>query len=205
MEYKVKLLERTLKEAVAARHTYNSEMAKLEAQKDTYTEEYLNEKKKRARQQLRAVQQEQHEEMVRLLKGLQEKVEEKHGSLNLDNMAYQSALKTIELAGSKIPADVVQSINSSLKGNMPALKALRAVYEAQGIAYTGDIDEYIYDIPATYESLRKTSYQSIVQEGSLNSLATAISKVVKKEGFEFPTMVDDAGYDSALRKAAGLE
>lgn len=204
MEYKVKLLEKTLREAVAARQTYKSELAKLERQKDTYSEEYLNEKTKKARQQLRAVQREQHEEMVRLLTGLQEKVEEKHGSLNLDNMAYQGALKTIELAGSKLPADVINNINSSLKGNMPALKAIRAVYEAQDMAYTGDIDEYIYDIPDTYDSLRRQSHDSIVQEGSLNSLATSISKAVKREGFEFPTMVDEDGFQDMMRQASGL-
>lgn len=119
-------------------------------------------------------------------------------------MAYQNALKTVELGGSKLPADVIKGINNSLKGNMPALKALKSVYEAQGIVYTGDIDEYIYDIPDTYEGLRRQSYESIAQEGSLNTLATGISKAVKREGFEFPTMVDEDGYYKLMREAAGL-
>lgn len=205
MEYKMQLLEKALKKAVAARQTHKSELAKLEAQTDTYSSEYIENQKSRLKNEMLAVKQSQHEEIAELLEGLKEKAEEKHSSLNLDSMEYQAALKTIELAGSELDAETVRKINNIFKGNMSVLKALKSVYKAQGISYTGGIDDFIYDIPSTYEGLRKISYESIVQDGSINRLARSISKVAESEGYEFPTMVDEAGSIEAMRKSAGLE
>ncbi len=205
MEYKIQLLEKALKKAVAARQTHKSELAKLDAQTDTYSSEYIEQKKRQLKDEMLAIKQSQHEEIAELLEGLKEKAEEKHGSLSLDSLEYQAALKTIEMAGSELDAETVRKINNIFKGNMSVLKVLRSVYKAQGISYTGGIDDYIYDTPTAYEDLRKASYQAVVQDGSLNALARTISKVAESEGFEFPTMVDEAGSVEAMRRAAGLE
>jgi len=205
MKHKIQAIEITLKKAAAAKQAYRAKMLELEEEKKTYNEEFLEQKQEQAKQQIKADLQELNEELEKLLTGLQNLVEEKHSTLELDNLALQNALKVIELGGSKLDTDTIRGINENFKGNMPTLKILQKVYAAQGVVYDGGLSDFIYDIPATYEQLRGMSYRALIQEGSLNGLASSISKTVKKEGFTFPNMVDEAGYDSAIRQSAGLQ
>ena len=70
--------------------------------------------------------------------------------------------------------------------------------------YNGGLDEQIYEPESAFERLGEYSYNAFNREGSLNSLASAVSKIAAMEGIEFPNMVDEAGAEEVMRMAAGL-
>lgn len=70
--------------------------------------------------------------------------------------------------------------------------------------YDGGLDKQIYEPEAAFDKLHEDAYYSFIQEGSLNELSGAESKIAALEGIDFPKMVDEAGSDEVLRSAAGL-
>jgi len=204
MEYKFKLLEKALKEAVEARENHREQVQKLKNDKD-YSREYKDLQEKRLLRQLGAFQQRKHEEVSDLLRSLEKVAAEKHENLNLESIELQNALKIIELSGSKLSGDTARSINSKLKDSFPVLKALETIYEAQGVSYNGGIEKMVYSISDTFENLKELSNSAFIKGNSLNQLSSSISKVAEAEGFEFPSMVDKAGAVEVMRQSAGLE
>ncbi len=87
---------------------------------------------------------------------------------------------------------------------LPALRMLRDVYKARRVVYNGGLDAQIYEPESAFETLREYGYNAYIREGSLNSLANAVSKVAAFEGIDFPKDVDPEGADDAMREAAGL-
>ena len=59
----------------------------------------------------------------------------------------------------------------------------------------------IYEPDSAFGALREYGYNAFVREGSLNSLANAVSKVAALEGIEFPKMVDPEGAEEVMRAA----
>ncbi len=204
MEYKFKLLEKALREAVEAKDSHREQVQKLKKDKD-YSKEYKDLQEKRLLRQFGASQQRKFEEVGDILRGLEKAAAEKHHEFNLESVELQNALKIIELSGSKLSGDTAKNINSKLKDSFPVLKALETIYEAQGVSYKGGIEKLVYSIPDTFEKLKELNYSAFVQQGSLNQLSRGISEVAEIEGFEFPTMVDEAGAVEVMRKSAGLE
>ncbi len=84
------------------------------------------------------------------------------------------------------------------------MRALRNVYKANGVLYDGGLDKQIYEPERAYDSLHQWAYTSMIDEGSLNGFASAISKVASFEGIDFPKMVDEAGSIDVMMAAAGL-
>ena len=70
--------------------------------------------------------------------------------------------------------------------------------------YDGGLDQQIYEPERAYESLLEFAYAAMIDEGSLNGFASAISKVASMEGIDFPKMIDEAGSKDVMRAAAGL-
>ena len=70
--------------------------------------------------------------------------------------------------------------------------------------YDGGLDKKVYEPEAAFDKLHEDAYNSFIQEGNLNELSGAVSKIAAMEGIDYPKMVDEAGSDGVLRSAAGL-
>ncbi len=142
--------------------------------------------------------------VVQILKDVSRTTSANHSQLRLDNPAWANALKLIELSGSSLDPDTVKKINASFAGDRSALRVLRDLYKSHGVVYNGGLDEQIYDPESGFQRLVEHSYSALIREGSLNTLATAISRVAALEGIEFPKMVDEQAAEEVMRRAAGL-
>lgn len=106
--------------------------------------------------------------------------------------------------GSGIDSDTVRKINSQFAGDQAALRALRDIYKAKGVAYDGGLEKQIYEPESAFERLGERAYNTFTKDGSLNEFASAINKVASMEGIDFPQIVDEVGADNAMRAAARL-
>ena len=122
-----------------------------------------------------------------LLRDLAQLAIEKHSRLNLVNPALANALILIQLSGKNIDGDTVRKINVQLTGDIPALKALKQIYKNTCVLYDGGLYQQIYKPEAQFEKLAEWNYHAFMQKGgSLNSLASIISKIAKLDGLDFP-------------------
>ena len=204
MNKKFSELEKVLRQTADERQNYKKALVMLNSQKDTYSSDYIERKALTLHQNLKATNQTAYEKVMALISDLVELAIEKHSKLNLDNPAWTSALKLIELSGPNIDYVTVKKINESFKGDLSAWSALRDIYKARGIINDGSLTDQIYEPKAAFDKLREYAYYSFIQEGSLNELSNAVSKIARMEGIEFPQMVDDAGSIDVMRLAAGL-
>lgn len=195
-----------LKKAVQAKQDYKSALAKIEAQKDTYQPEYIEQMKAKAKQDYSGKLTAIHAEVAPKLDSLEKALAEKHSRLDLESPAWVNTLKLIDMGGASLSADVIQKINASFAGDVPSLKALQAVYKSKGIAYDGGLEKQIYDVNSSFENLRKNARQTFTtQETSINTFAGNIGKVAKMEGQEFNTAPDSDGVTEAFARGAGLK
>lgn len=201
-------LEKLLRKTVQARQDVKLTVAKLKASGKDYSPDYIKNQLDpqivKAQSGLDALHLAGYEKATELLSELNNLVIAKHSKLNLDNPAWTNALKLIELSGADIDTETTRKINESFANDQSALRALRGVYKAKGVVYDGDLDKQIYDPESAFSNVQEWAYTSMMQEGSLNSFATAINKIAAFEGIEFPTMVDEAGFDRAMFSAAGI-
>ena len=203
--------EAFLKDVVKARAAHKKAMAELQAQAEKYGEQYdkdfLQVKRKELEQQARAYGEEAAEKAANLLQAIQDAAIERNSKLDLNDAALTNALRLVAAAGSNLGIETIKQINAPFieAGNTPAIKALQAVYKSAGIRYDGGLDNYLYEPEAIRETFRNPTYQTFQQGGSLNQYAVSLSRLARKMGVsDFPTMIDDDGAFSAMRKAAHL-
>ncbi len=196
---------RLLKSVVDAKTAYKKALADLEAQKETYSAEYITTKKEEALGALQGKMQAAYPDLDTRLDELGAGLTELHGTLNLDNPALANALKLIELGGPDLGAENVRNINASFIGDQPALRALQAVYKHVGVVYDGGLDRQIYEVESSIKAMKDMGYSALMREGtSLNSLAAGIGKIAALEGVAFDNLPDPQGVIDATRSAAGL-
>lgn len=209
MKTKLSELEKILKQTVQARQEVKATIAKLNASKKDYSEEYIqkfiNPKIAQVQIDLANLHQVGYEKVERLLESIHKQVTEKHGRLNLDNPGLANALKVIELSGANLDGETIRKINATFEGDQSALKALKSIYKARGIAYDGGLDQQIYDPDPAFANLNKQARSSFLQMGSLNSFSSEIHKIAAKEGQNFPKTIDEQGVLEAMRTGAGLK
>jgi hypothetical protein len=208
MKQKYSELEKVLKQIATARISTKQNIAKLKKQREDYTEEhaadFIDPKIREVKAGLTALQEVAYEKVVKLIGELNDLAVAKSDKLDLNNPAWQNTLKLIELSGAGISTETVLQINAQFANDQAALCVLRDVYKAKGVVYDGGLDKQIYDPVSSFDHLGEWAVHSLLQEGSLNGFALAISKVASMEGIAFPKMVDEVGSDNAMRASAGL-
>lgn len=169
-----------------------------------YFEAYIKPKMKSLQSNLKVLEQEAYEKVGELLQSFEKAAVEKQKAwTNLDNPKLANALKIIDLGGGKLAGNQVREINAQFFGDASSLRALKAIYDAQGI-YDGGIDELLYEPEWAVRSLSEWSYATFVQSGSVNQFADKIAKIAKLEGVDFPSLIDEKGVVDAARRGAGL-
>lgn len=179
-------------------------LAELASQQDTYTADYLENKQETIRLSQRNSNQVDFEKVSELLLKLKEAAAENQSKLDLSNPALTNALKLIELGSSRLDADTIRKINVSFTGDQSALRALKAVYQMQGVVDDGGLENQLYEPESTFASLQEYAYFSFMQNGSLNTFWTQVNKIANLEGIQYPELVDEAGAVDSMRRAAGL-
>lgn len=208
MQTKFTELETVLRQAAKARQDTKQALARTEAEKKDYSADYvqahIEPKAKKIQADLKAAQQKAYEDTARILGDIRTAAIEKHSRLDLESPAWANALKLLDMGGGELDGEVIKQINASFAGNVPALKALQAVYKSKGLN-NGGLDSMVYEPAGTFENLQSRAYATFTNGESLNQLAHAVSKVAKLEGVEFPQTVDEAGAMDTIRAAAGLK
>jgi hypothetical protein len=201
--------EQFLKDTAGVRASHRQLIAKLEAERtrygDQYGKDFIDPKIKEAKEAMAVFNQAAYLKAGELVQALTAAAVARHAEWpGLTDPKMASALQIISLAGGKLDGDTTRKIVKSFIGDDQSLRVLRMVFENQGIKYDGGLSNLIYDPEQAGESLNQFAYHSLMQEGSLNEFASAVSKIAKREGFDFPQIIDQAGSDNALRAAAGL-
>ncbi len=190
MKQKFSELEKLLIKTAQARQNEKLDIAKLNVKRKDYSAEYVKESSDpqitKAKSGMKALHQSGYEEAAHLLRELNDLAIAKHSKLNLDNPAWTNALKLIELSGVGIDSETVKKINASFEGDQSALWALRDVYKGKGVVYDGGLADQIYEPEVAFYKLREYTYYSFIQEGSLNLLSNAVSKIAKMEVYKLP-------------------
>lgn len=191
-----------LENAVKTRQAHRREMEGLRRYEQTYTPEELDKMRGKMRQEYKNKLAAIHAEIAPKLDDLEQTLAEKHGDLDLNNPAWQTALQMLQAGVND--AETVGKINASFAHNQTALKALREVYKRQGI-HGGDIEKMIYDIPASFDGLRQSARLTFLeQRASINTFAENVGRVARLEGRDFETRPDPDGFLDAFARGAGL-
>jgi len=198
------LIEKLIKNVVAAKSAYRAQQAASRGNKNIYNSEYLEKENEQAERDYRGKCEAAYREFAENLNDLKTAIEERHSTLDLSDPAYLAAVGMIQAAGKNLDAHMIKKINANFKNNQPALKALRAIYKTAGMDYDGGLSEQIYDVGLFADSLANLAYETFYRDGSLNDLAKSMAKLADYEGFDFVKMPDPDGAMEAVRQAAGL-
>ncbi len=184
-----------------------AKITKLNEDRKNYSESYAKQKVDPEiaflQKSLRVAHQQAFEKAVEILASLKAEVIEKHAKLDLNNPAWATALKLIELGGQTLEPETISKINSSFAGNQPALRALLGIYQQRGID-ARELGKMVYDPEFAFDSLNEAFINCFIRGGSVNALSTTVSKFASWEGIEFPAIVDEIGLDEQMRLASGL-
>lgn len=201
-------LETILRSVLGARVTFKQVISKLDASRKDYKEDYINAyilpEKQKAREQVKALEQSSYERVSVLLKDLEALAIAKAQNLDyLKSPEWSGLLQTISMAGDKLNSDTVRVMVNQYAGNQAALRSLRDILQAR-VSYDGKISDLIYEPETAYENLREWAFSSLIQDGSVNSFATKLSKIAALEGIDFPATIDENGFNNSVRRGAGL-
>jgi hypothetical protein len=201
-ELRFQNLESALKRVVRAKENYKGELQKLDSK--TYAPEYMASEAGGLRAAYDTARLTAFEDVKGKLTDLQEGLEELHSSLDLENPAWQNALRLIEMGGKELDGDTIRKINEGFAFDQPALRALQKIYRARGIVYDGSLDAQIYEIEGSFAKLHGLAREALVQDRPINTFAAAVNRVAKLEGFVFDGTPDPVELEEALRAGAGL-
>lgn len=191
--------------AVSAKQDYKKALATLNAQKDTYQADYIDQQTRKAKAEYGGKLAAIHEEVAAELDKLQSAVEDAQTNLDLSDPAWANVLKFIELAGSEMDGENIRAINATFQNNQPALRALRDIYKARGFKYDGGLDKVLYSVPDAFTQIRAAAQSTFVNQNSgINYFAGTLAKLAKLEGFPFEGSPDPDGMMENIRKGAGL-
>jgi len=198
------LIEKLIKNVVAAKSAYRAQQAASRGNKNIYNSEYLEKENEQAERDYRGKCEAAYREFAENLNDLKTAIEERHSTLDLSDPAYLAAVGMIQAGGKNLDALMIKKINANFKHNQPALKALRAIYKSAGIEYDGGLSEQIYDVGLFADSMASLAYETFYRDGSINQLSKSMAKLADYEGFGFEKMPDPDGALELTRQAAGL-
>ncbi|MDL1911528.1 hypothetical protein FBQ81_12700 [Chloroflexi bacterium CFX6] len=197
-------IEHTIKQVVKAKQTYKAELAKLGEQKGDFSPDYIEHKNSELQGKYNQARATAYESITKTFEELQTVLEEKNGTLDLENPAWNNALKLIEI-GDGLDNETIEKINASFAHDIPALKALQAAYKAKGFTYDGGIGKQVYEIAPSFDELHKTAELVLIRGGgTIGTLARAVGKIAELEGHPFDTSPDPDAFMDAANIGAGL-
>lgn len=193
----------TVKKAVTAKQEYKQALAKLQAQKNTYTDEYITGETQNIKQKYATALAGMYPELEKDIDSLHTSIQQIQSELDLSDPAWPNALKMIELGVQN--AETVVKINESFKHSQPALRVLQEVYRRQNVAYDGGIDKMVYDVDGSFDKLKALAKSTFIdQTTSITRFATEAAKIAKFEGFQFEANPDPDAFGEAVFRGAGL-
>lgn len=196
--------------ATEIKNAYRKALSNLEAQRETYSSEYLEKQRADAEQAMKTGLLGLHNEFTGQAEKLFNALTELHGMLDLADPKLQTALTLINslgtnLVGSDLETSTVEKINAQFAGDQSALKILRSAYQAKGVPFTGDLDSQIYNLIDAVHQITTRANEAFIQAGSINNLAAAEAKIAGLEGYsDFERLPDPVGFDEAVFRGAGL-
>lgn len=196
-----------IKKALSARDAYRGQLAKLEAQRETYTADYLEAQSAKARTEYMQKRQGLWPEVEKALDSLLETLDQAHSMIDLQNPALANAVSMIKNIGPAMTADDVRRVNSQFAGDQASLRMLKAAYTSVGITFTRELDAQLYSAGDMLEILKAYAHAALMQDGSLNSFAGQLKKLAELEGagdLVPESLVDLEGFYGLMASAAGL-
>jgi hypothetical protein len=168
-----------------------------------WSPEYVEKELVRVKADIQAKMVTANTDMVKRLEELRGLLRDRDSVLDL-SPALGAALSLIQTIGAGLTYDQATMIQANFIHDQSGLRALRDAYKAQGVVSPGAIDGLIYNADSVIDNLKVLAYQGLVQDGSINTFATALSKLAALEGLTVESTPDQAGVMAAVRKAAGL-
>ncbi len=202
-------LEKHTRSEAARRVEIQQRRAKLKQQKDVYSADYIERELAKLENEERNGREEVWMKAKELIEGVYNAMQERHNEpLDLNDTKLSAALNLIALAGPKLDHAELAGIIDQFIGDPAALKTLRAVFDNLDNKSASElVSEHLYSPNDVLTSLKDQSDYAFRQGGSLNGFATAVNKIVTKEGMTFPKdggMIDQDGVIASARTAAGL-
>lgn len=198
------------KKAVQIKDAYRKHLSDFEAQKQTYSADYLEARRVEAEATMKNGFQALHAEFEKEGEKLFTALTELHNSLDLADPKLQTALNLIntigpDLVGSDLESSTIEKINAQFAGDQSALKILRSAYQAKNLSFNGNIDSQIYNLTDAMLKITNQAGETFLQGQSINALAGVEAKYAALEGYaDFETLPDPTGFTEALRQGAGL-
>jgi hypothetical protein len=192
-------IQESLEKVAKARSDYRDSLEKIAKLSEDYNERYIDAKKKAARDLLSATQAEQIEYLYGAIDDLENATNElEKDTTFLSSPEFTNAVSLVNMIGEKMDIGLVQNLVDSLGTNQPALKAFKQVLDAKELS-TFDIKRKI----ATnhFEGMRQSLNASVMRDdGNLNHVSNAVSKMASYYDAEFPQTVDEAGMAASVLK-----
>lgn len=188
-----------------AKSAHGAALAKIQAEKTTYSEAYTQTRIDQENQAWEGRRAEAHNKFLALLEETTAAIGAARSQFpGLADPRFQTALNLIQATGGKLPAETLAAIAAQFPGagNYQNALALRAALETRGVQ-TVAFDQSLYDLSAL-ESLKNYAFPVFHQGASLNQLSHQVSKFAGAEGVtDWPGMVEGDLMTAAFA-AAGL-
>jgi len=205
MQAQFSKLESHLRALAKSRDELRATLARIEAQRTTYSDSYTDSVQAAAKDAHTKSLQAAYERACELIDEAMNQASINAAVWkNLDSPRLANALKIIELSKGELQAEDKRKIVNEFVGDPQSLRALRQVFKSMGSSYDGGISDLLYNPGEAATALKQIAMNAIIQNGSLNSLASSIRKIASREGIDFPALIDEAGATEAIRVSAGL-
>lgn len=198
-------IETKIKDLVGVKDKFRAKVNDLTLHgSEMYSPDYVEKELTRLAADLAAQMDAANTDVVRRLEELRGLIAERDAVLDLSNPALTNALALISTIGGGLSFDQAVKINANFVHDQSALRSLKAAYQAKGLTNAGAIDSLLYSADDVIDNLEDLAYKGLVQDGSINTFANALSKLAALEGLMTERMPDVQGAEAALRAAAGL-
>ncbi len=194
-----------LKAAVTIKNASRAKISDLNANGTrTYSPEVVSKEIAKAKADILAQMTAVNTDMVKRLEELRTLLHDRDAVLDLSNPALSNALSLISTIGAGLKFEEAVKINANFIHDQSALNALKAAYQAHGVVSPGNIDALRYDTDSVIDNLKVLAFEGLVQDGSVNTFAGALSKLGALEGTTIEKVPDQQGELNSFRAAAGL-
>lgn len=184
-------VSKIITKAVRAKLDYKAYLAGLEKDK-TIDLESVAALKKEAEKYTADQNAALNEEFKARLGELRAAIDKAHGSFDLGDPSLANALKLVEIAGSGLGAENLQTIRAQFANNQPALRALQAAYRSKGV-FDGELDNQVYNVDTTFFNIAYAGEKAILRDGAIEDLAAAVGRVAMLEGVNLSDGTDSGG------------
>lgn len=195
-----------LEQAVQKRNEQRAKLIAVHQSAGDYSQEYLQKQLATIEASIAASNADLHERARSILEDWSQTMQARFEQpLDLTDPVISSAINLITVAGHQLPHEDLTRLVDGFRGNPAALRALRAVFEAQDLSRGVEmVRTRTYEPAIAMIAITGAADAAFRSNGSLNNLAYEASRVFAYEGLEFDRVVDDAGFTETMRAGAGL-